>query len=240
MFALLTYIWGFVLHVRENDSVGIAAGAAFFFLIALFPLLMMASWILDYFDLSLATLEGFLPAGMIELFETGGMASPKTMWSPVSALLALWSGSAGVWGLMKGVNKAYTGKPLASVGARLFAVFLTLCFLAVLALTLAFVALDRWGSLLMTGAAIFLLLFALYYFTPGASARPGRALWTAALAAGCWLLVSKGFEIYMGHFANYNVLYGSLGAFLGLALWVFIISAVIILGAELGAVQRRS
>ena len=39
----------------------------------------------------------------------------------------------------------------------------------------------------------------------------------------------------MRYFSRYTTLYGSVGAFLGLALWLFIISIVIPFGAEVNA-----
>lgn len=225
-------LWGFVCHVIESDSIGIAASTAFFFLVALFPLLMATNWLLNYYHLSLNTLEGFLPASVIELFETGGLSAPSRKLLPI--LLAIWGASTGVWSLMKGIYKSYTGKALSSIRARLTAILFTVCFVVVLALTLAFIAIGRWSNLIMISITIFFLLLALYFYTPGTSAKFGRSVWTAALTTGAWLLTCWGFEIYMRYFASYDALYGSLGAFLGLALWVFVISFVTILGAALG------
>jgi hypothetical protein len=95
------------------------------------------------------------------------------------------------------------------------AIGFTLGFLAVLVLTLAFLAIDRWVMMFSVAGAIFLLLFALYTLTPGTSAKPMRAMWTALLATGLWVAVSWAFEVYMRYFARYDALYGSIGAFMG-------------------------
>jgi membrane protein len=49
------------------------------------------------------------------------------------------------------------------------------------------------------------------------------------------LLASGLFSFYLGHFANYNATYGSLGALIGLLMWLWITFIVILLGAELDA-----
>ncbi len=235
---IIRYIQKFLRIIKEEDSFGIAAQTAFFFLTALFPLLIMAGWLLDTLHLSLDTLEGFLPAEFISLFaKESNITLP--MRGPVPALLTLWGASAAVWSLMKGVNRAYNGNRLASVKARLMALAYTIAFLTVLGGTLFFTATGRFGNLIMVALATYLLLFALYAYIPGTPKRFRRAGWTALAVTVCWIALSSGFALYMRYFANYNVLYGSLGAFLGLSLWVFALCFVIILGAEIGAMVMK-
>ena len=116
----------------------------------------------------------------------------------------------------------------------------TLGFLAVLSLTIAILAVARWNLAFAVGGAIFLLLFALYALTPGTSARPARAAWTAAMATAAWLAASRGFEVYMRHFSRYDALYGSVGGFLGISIWVFLICLVVVIGAELGGYKGEA
>ena len=227
-------------HIVRDDAIGIAAKTAFYFMLSLFPLTMIAGWVLSYTGRSLAALEGFLPADLLHIFD--GAAMPNPIASPFLALGSLWAASSGVWALMRGVNAAYGGgrngnDRLSFVRVRGVAILFTLGFLSVLALTIALLSVNRWMIMISVGGAIFLLLFALYTLTPGATATPARAAWTASLATVGWVAVSKAFEVYMRFFSRYDALYGSIGAFLGLALWVFLICVVVILGAELGALD---
>jgi membrane protein len=43
------------------------------------------------------------------------------------------------------------------------------------------------------------------------------------------------FSWFLAHFANYNATYGSLGAAVGLMMWLWISATVVLLGAELNA-----
>jgi membrane protein len=228
----------FVKHVNENDAFGTAAKTAFFFLLSIFPLMMIAGWALALADWNFTALEGFLPNDLLHIFEE--LDSPAPLSNPVWAIGAMWAASSGVWALMRGVNHAYNGSKLPFFKGRGLAILFTAGFLAVLSLTLAFLAISRWVMMISVAGAIFLLLFALYSLTPGTSARPARALWTAALATGGWVAVSWGFEVYMRYFSNYDALYGSIGAFIGIAIWVFLICFVIIIGAELGGYVDKS
>jgi len=227
----------FIRHVKERDSIGLAAKTAFFFLIALFPLLIMVGWVLEIAQIPMGELEGLLPMGFMGLFEQERGAAALPMRGPVPALLTLWGASAGVWSLMKGVNKAYSGNRLSSPKARIMAIVFTVGFLAALFWTL--IAISREAKALTVPASTFMLLFALYAYTPGMRPRLARSFCTALAVSICWVALSLGFEWYMRYFSNYNALYGSLGAFLGLSLWVFAICAVIILGAEIGAFCSR-
>jgi membrane protein len=47
--------------------------------------------------------------------------------------------------------------------------------------------------------------------------------------------VSGAFSLYVAQFGNYNATYGSLGAVIGFMTWLWLSSAVVLLGAELDA-----
>ena len=50
-----------------------------------------------------------------------------------------------------------------------------------------------------------------------------------------WMIVSIGFSFYVENFANYSVIYGTLGAVIVLLMWLYITAVILILGAELNA-----
>jgi membrane protein len=47
--------------------------------------------------------------------------------------------------------------------------------------------------------------------------------------------VSLAFSYYLSNFADYDATYGSLGAVIGLMMWMWLTSIVILVGAELNA-----
>lgn len=55
------------------------------------------------------------------------------------------------------------------------------------------------------------------------------------LAMVSWLLVSIGFSVYVERFANYSVIYGTLGAVIMLLVWLYLTSFILIFGAEFNA-----
>ena len=66
--------------------------------------------------------------------------------------------------------------------------------------------------------------------------RPAKAILPGvAIAMTAWLMVSIGFSVYVENFANYSVIYGTLGAVIVLLMWLYMTSFILILGAEYNA-----
>ena len=79
-------------------------------------------------------------------------------------------------------------------------------------------------------------LAVLYRFGP--SRRKPRWQWLSVgsiFAAAAWLISSALFSWYLTKFANYNATYGSLGAGIGMMMWMWVSSIVILFGAELNS-----
>jgi membrane protein len=79
-------------------------------------------------------------------------------------------------------------------------------------------------------------LAAIYRYGP--SRREARWQWLtvgSAAAAIAWLISSVLFSWYIAHFGAYNATYGSLGAAVGMMMWMWISAIVILLGGELNA-----
>jgi membrane protein len=58
----------------------------------------------------------------------------------------------------------------------------------------------------------------------------------SVLAVVVWIVASLGFGYYVKTFADYNAMYGSIGAIIVLLLYFYISAAVLLLGAEMNAV----
>jgi uncharacterized BrkB/YihY/UPF0761 family membrane protein len=79
-------------------------------------------------------------------------------------------------------------------------------------------------------------LAVLYRYAP--SRRVAKWRWISVgsvLAALACLAVSSLFSWYLGNFANYNATYGALGAVVGLMMWMWLSTLVVLVGAELNS-----
>jgi membrane protein len=75
----------------------------------------------------------------------------------------------------------------------------------------------------------------LYYFGPYRRQR-WRYVWPGAiLATLLWLATTSGFGWYVRHVANYNVVYGSIGAGIALLVWMYLMAAIALIGCEFNA-----
>jgi membrane protein len=57
----------------------------------------------------------------------------------------------------------------------------------------------------------------------------------AILATITWFSVTVGFRAYLQHFGDFATIYGSLGAGMALLVWMYMISLVVLVGAEFNA-----
>jgi membrane protein implicated in regulation of membrane protease activity len=85
---------------------------------------------------------------------------------------------------------------------------------------------------------IVLLIGLAVLYRYGPDRRAARWQWVTVgslFAAVTWIIASFLFSWYLASFANYNATYGSLGAAVGVMIWLWISNTVMLLGAELNA-----
>jgi membrane protein len=90
----------------------------------------------------------------------------------------------------------------------------------------------RWLIATLTSIAVIALIYhnAVPRTQPWHSVIPG-----ATLATGMWFSTTLLFGFYLKHYADYSVIYGSLGAAIALLVWMYMVSLVILVGAEFNA-----
>ncbi len=90
----------------------------------------------------------------------------------------------------------------------------------------------RWMIAILTSIAVIALIYhnAVPRTQPWHSVIPG-----AFLATAMWFGATLLFGWYLQHYADYSIIYGSLGAGIALLVWMYMISLVILVGAEFNA-----
>jgi membrane protein len=100
-------------------------------------------------------------------------------------------------------------------------------------ITATIVLLLRWPALVVV---VLLGLAVVYRYGP--SRREARWQWLtvgSVCAAALWLAGSALLSWYLANIADYDATYGSLGAAIGLMMWMWVSAIVILLGAELNS-----
>ena len=90
----------------------------------------------------------------------------------------------------------------------------------------------RWMIATLTSVAVIALIYhnAVPRTQPWHSVLPG-----AVLATGMWFAATMLFGWYLRRYADYSILYGSLGVGVALLVWMYMISLIILVGAEFNA-----
>jgi membrane protein len=93
----------------------------------------------------------------------------------------------------------------------------------------------RWVIATLTSIAVIALIYhnAVPRTQPWHTVIPG-----AALATGLWFSTTLLFGWYLRHYADYSIIYGSLGAAIALLVWMYMVSLVVLVGAEFNAMIR--
>lgn len=168
--------------------------------------------------------------------------------------LALWSANSGMKAIMDALNVVYEEKEkrsfitlnlasLALTVAGLASIMIAIGAVAALPILLAHIGLSdvtdaifRYGRWPVLIALVVLGLAVVYRFGP--SRREPQWKWLSVgsvFAAVAWLCSSALLSWYLSNFAHYDATYGSLGAGIGMMMWMWISFIVLLFGAELNS-----
>ena len=224
--------------------------------VSLYGLIADASTI----DSHLSLAAGVLPPGAVDILHEQIMrltakGDAKLGLGFITGLaIALWSANAGMKAIIDALNVVYDEKEKRSfIKLNLLTLLFTLIAIFSLMVALAAVviapmvlsaiglssllslsiAVLRWPLLLIL---VTVALAAIYRYGPSRSEPRWQwlSVGSAAAAVG-WLITSVLFSWYIAHFGAYNATYGSLGAAVGMMMWMWISAIVILLGGELNA-----
>jgi membrane protein len=259
--SLLKLLWH---RVDEDDLPGLSAQLAYYFLLSLFPLLIVLFTLLPYIPIPhqdmLGIVRDFAPVEAMDLIEknvhdimnhrNGGLLS-------FGIIGTIWSSSNGISAIVKAFNKAYNVKESRSfIVSRGMAILLTFGMIFVLILAIVLPVFGReigvflfsqmgyttefikvWDtfSWLVSAIILFLIFTGLYWIAPNVKIKCRSAFPGAAFATVGWIISSIGLTFYVGNISNYSLTYGSIGAIIVLMIWLYISAFIIILGGEINA-----
>src|SRR5215211_5153338 len=249
-------------EVKADQVPLLAAGVAFYILLALFPAIIAGVSIyglvadpetvrrqLDELTQMLSPETAKIVGDQIKQV-TSGAGGALGLATVIGILTALWSASSGMKALITGVNLAYDeteGRKF--VKLRGLSILMTLGAMVLLGVALALIVgfpavADDWptplawtaGILRWVLLAVLLVagLAALYRYAPDRDEpRWTWVSWGSGIATLLWILASVGFSIYVNSFGNYNKTYGALAGVIILMFWLFLTAFVVLVGDEL-------
>lgn len=227
---------------------------AFFFVLALIPIITMLVVIASYFSISVDTIitfiENLLPDEasnlIIEVISGKGFDSSVGVFN----VIALFVASNGTYAIVSASNTLYqvtksdTLKDRIKAIILLFILLMLIVFLIVVPLfgekilalfeTTPFIETLRiihkvveWP---LTIFMIYINLKLIYTIAPSIKVTSESTTYGAIFTTTIWTIATAIFSYYLSHFANYNVLYGNLSSLIILMMWLYIISYVFVMG----------
>lgn len=249
----------------QRHRIGLIGGTlAFFFLLAIFPLLIFLNALLGTFNLPLLdliqSLKDLIPEAALEILVgyVQSISSTSSGLISFSLLASLYSSSIAVTSLIHSIHTAYNQHSHRNfLRTKLWSIFFT--FLLGLALVTSLVlpilgrnfllfvskyipltdgVIELWTNLrwVLTASIITATLALLYKVIPYKPYKK-QSIWPGAVFSLIgWMVISLLFSIYVNSYANYSIVYGPLGAVIALMMWLFFTGIIIILGAELNSI----
>ena len=251
-----------LLEYFSSLRIGVyGSSTCYFIVLSLIPFLLLVLSLLRYTGLGVEHLTelvgGIVPAALmpkVEKLIVDTYRSSSGTLASLSAVIALWTASRGVLGILMGLNAVYEVEENRNVFyTRTVSILYTFAFLIVLILTLvlnvfgntiiahigaeqgALWLLDRAVELRFSVMLLLqtLLFTAMYMVFPNKHNRFLESLPGAVLTSLGWMVVSNLVSMYVEFFPNYANIYGSLSAVAIGMLWLYTCINIVFYGGVL-------
>lgn len=261
------FIKELITRIKNVDVTGLAAQLAFFFLLALFPLLIFMFTLLPYLNLDQAEIFMFIrdyaPESVASLLEetlsdvlsqrSGGLLS-------FGVVATIWSASKGMNALTKALNLSYFQEESRSfIIARGMSVVFTIMLIAVVVVALvlpvfgeqigtfafSYLGLEEgflklWANLrwFLPPILIYSVFSLIYWLVPNLKLQYRSVILGSVLVTIGWIVTSLGFSFYVGNYGSYSNTYGSIGAIIVLMMWLYLSGIILMIGGQINAVMK--
>ncbi len=238
-----------------------ASSVAFFFFMSLIPLVILLSMLLPFLGFPYSMMaeaatsvtpdmvDPLVQQILREAYSAGGRLLPPVV------LLMLWSSSAGMLALIRGLNTVYEAEerrsyPMLVLLSVLYTLSLLLLFISTMVLTVLGDSLRGFlfGIITETDstAAIYesfryhiafllsvVIFSVMYTFIPAGRRRFLLQLPGAFFTSATFLVFSWFFSLYLSHGNKYTLFYGSLAATAVFLFWLYCCFYIFLIGAYL-------
>lgn len=255
----------FARKIQYDHVSSFAGHAALFLLTSLFPMAMYCIGLFSYLPIDANQFiqnvlrvipEEFTPL-IRQIFEEAyaGNASSITM------IVMLFCASKGVYAVIIGMNAVYgIRETRSSVFLYALAILYIVAFFSAIVLVMVLIVLGnhlfgwllhfapgleafdrafRYGKYVCMLFFLVAFLLLVYMNIPNRKSRIRYEFPGALFSTTVWLTFSWAFSYYIGNFAHYSVIYGSLATIVIFILWLYGTMTIIFVGAEINVVLRR-
>lgn len=260
---LIIFIHEVYIRMRNNELIDMANALSFKLILSIFPFIIFILSSVAVFNLDVSsivvsltddvpeTVRQMLSYFINETFDTKHVSLFSS-----SLFLTLFSASSGLYTLMKGLNRAYDASERRGyIVQRFISLLLVIIFTLLIILSLyVCIFSDKINELifgqntglplmvinlrsyLITAALIFVMIVIMYMLALVDRPNVKQLIPGTVFTMAAWLTLSKLFNIYVNNFSRYSNIYGSIGALFIFALWLNLLSYVILIGGQINAI----
>ncbi|WP_417900290.1 YihY/virulence factor BrkB family protein [Bacillus haimaensis] len=255
-------------EMKDDRATGLAAEQAYYYMLAIFPLLILTLSILPYLSIdpvkAIEFLNTIMPQQTVELIEDSiyeFISKPNGGLLTLGILGTIWSASNGMNAFIKAMNEAFNvqetrsfimvrllsiGLTIGLIFAFLIAFFLPIFGGVIISNLEKFIYIPGGTSVLLNVlrfiiafVVIFAIITILYRVAPNVDKTFKEVIPGSLVATIIWQLISLGFSFYVSNFGNYSSTYGSLGGVIVLMLWLFLTGLALVIGGEINAIYHK-
>lgn len=261
--SLFRFLQIFLRQMKKDHIAERASAMAFNFLLSIFPAIIFIFTVIPYVPIPdlqekvMLALRNLLPQS---IYDGAASAIHDITHIPHGGLLsfgfffALFTATNGIMSMISAFNKCYKTVENRSYIKKVFTAMTIIFFLLMmLFMSIFFVVISKQYlntiglnkeflyyfilgfKYLLFCVVFFIGISIIYYIAPAVSERWKFFSTGSLIASLLSLLFTLGFSYYINSFDSYNKLYGSIGAFMGVMLWFYAISIVLLIGFEINA-----
>ena len=252
-------------RVMYDEISLLSANLSYYFILSLFPMLIVALALTPYFKIDqqflLEKIQSYVPGDLGDyLFDmiSEVLNNKNNTIITVGIVFTLWSASSGIYGIIIAFNNAFRVRDgRIWIVTKLISVILTALFLIGMFVALVLIVFGKqltyilfhkfnldegyynlWSVLNSSLPVLFIFLIFVFLYTMGLNLKLKAIsiIPGAVFATISWIIVSKLFGYYIDHFSSYIKTYGTIGAFMAFVLWLYITGYILIIGAEINAI----
>lgn len=246
-----------IVNIKRPEMRVLPGQLAFFFFIALIPLLTLFASLISKFNLPYSSLSellnNYFPNGTASLLEAISTNNNFNFNVVVFYVSSIVLASNGTHSMIIASNQIYKIKDASYLKRRLKAlllmimVFILLLFVILVpvlgdmifdfikTVTIKNTILSAYKILKYPLSFTFIYFFikTIYVTAPDKVIDTNKVTYGAIFTTITWILLTKFYSIYVERFTNYTTFYGSISSILILMLWLYFLSYLFVLGMAL-------
>lgn len=252
-------------RVGEHNLTAYSAQMAYFFLLSIFPFLIILFAVLGKlqitYDMFSSAYTQVVPAEaytIIDNYIKSLLAANLEAILPLSSIASLWTASKAVNSLERALNKAHdVPQPRKYVYGRGLGILMTILLMSILIVALTLPSMGKnfvaflnqhmtipvilmlflsYGRWIVLISFFVLILGMIYSWLPNIRLQFVEVIPGVLFTMIGWLCLSVGFSYFVQYFSNISFVYGSLGTVITLMIWLYFVGMLIMLGSELNAI----